>query len=404
MTTKDNAGGPPAVHHSESFGCATGLCVAVVNATYSRDWVFIRTHPLRKPVNAPDECPGVFTVSPLSLRPGTAPGRCPIVGIHHESGLYLALPVADGTPARWQLVAGTTMYSTTARAGASTLATKDLQKANFHSQKYRVGLSRQNTITVDKCDGIKLSSPGWGSGKRKCRPGPDEYGHANSDAGAAMQALPVLILGSSLSLAERPRPGALYGCYLAYQIPLLRAEHYYRWLLVWRSPTARRIYQVISICPLTLLYDRWTKSTQLSSYSNFELTKTEEDVRSPSCRFLDLQSPASPSRLRSSLFFPESVPTTCCLVIFFPIVGPQEGDLEESQRSSDKQVPYHGNLSVNSFVRLLDVRPRAGPSISALSSSSLSLSGKRSWLLSQSKGASTVEAVWKRNLSPDAVP
>jgi len=44
--------------------------------------------------------------------------------------------------------------------------------------------------------------------------------------------------------AERPRPSALYGCYLAHQIPLLRAEQ-----LEWRGYAIPTRY-------LSVLYDR----------------------------------------------------------------------------------------------------------------------------------------------------
>ena len=54
------------------------------------------------------------------------------------------------------------------------------------------------------------------------------------------------------------------------------------------------------------------------------------------------EDPASTARPRSSLFFPESVPTTCSLIAFFPVLysSLREGQPEEeSQMSSDKRVP-----------------------------------------------------------------
>ncbi|KAH9179038.1 hypothetical protein EDB89DRAFT_1901100 [Lactarius sanguifluus] len=66
------------------------------------------------------------------------------------------------------------MYSTSTRAGASSLATKDLQKL----------------------EGVRVSLPGWGSGTRKKgRLDPYGYGHADRDAGAAVHVhSPVLLL------------------------------------------------------------------------------------------------------------------------------------------------------------------------------------------------------------------
>lgn len=110
-----------------------------------------------------------------------------------------------------------------------------------------------------------------------------------------------------------PQPAAPY-VYLAHQIPLICAERHFKWDgYPHRLPYPTRSYLCVPL-PFCRTGASFDGPSCRRACSNLELRKTDEDECSPSCRLLDLR--RIPVQIPH--FFFSELPTTCCLIVYFP--------------------------------------------------------------------------------------